>query len=283
MTSHAHNFSPGVFFALAVTALMVGSSPADIAAQAIDPGGEGIDLAAMTEDVEIMGRILTKAVAVHYAGISGTTVQFPQPSPKKRAGSASGKALVTTLGLYNRVLADRVSTPDLNMRGFYVPGSGVFFVFDVRARTVLMAKTEKEEAKGDLWEKTEEEVRKGETYVFVDSDKSQQRTAIDPEAVDTTVDLLLAAVARHGRHIEQLVPGDSITLAVRIRPHRGVTWGPDSALFAEPAYFVVSNVWIGDVAPQQVIIQVPVAAIEDHPAGEIDLEALKEQTRITRY
>ena len=285
MKSSISAVSKAFLITFVVTGVVISSAGSGIIARASEPSETAFDFATMAEDIEIMARILAKSVSARHHDIAGrakaSMLGFLAPQEEVASGDCAGchTANVYTAGTfgdavtaYRRAVVGLGSTPDLNMRGFYVPGSGALFTLDVRARTILAAEPEGEKSPAGVWEQTEREVRRGETRMPAVHGKSQQRAVVDPEAVNATVDSLLTAIAGHGAHIEQLVSPDNITVAARFRPKQAALTDPGGGWFTA-----------GKAAPQRVIIQVPVTAIQDHVAGKIDLDAFKERARITRY
>jgi hypothetical protein len=259
-----------------VAAMFVGTAGPGAAAGADAIDESGFDYAAMAEDIEVMGRILTKSLRARYEKISGTAHPFVS-NTLGDTGDSSGKHVELALDSYRYAVAGLDSTPDLNMRGFYVPGSGLLFALDISARTTMVEESPEKEPQADLWEETEQEVRSGKARVLPVSEEPQQKRIIDPGAVDMTVDKLLTALAQHGSKVDQLDSDDSITLAIRFRPSQSIVWGSSATLFA------LGSAATSHAAPQRVIIQVPLATIRDHAGGRKDLETFKQRARITKY
>ncbi len=242
-----------------------------------DTGHNGVDYAAMSEDIDVMARILTKAVGAKYQQISGQPVGFPLIEVEGEDKDSNDMTLQLRTGkvgaAYSQyALAAAISAPDLNIRGFYVPQSGVVFALDISVRTALVTESGDKTSPEDEWQRTEREVRKGETFVTPPSKESQRRAVVNPEAVELAAETLMKAVAKHGSNMEQLYPGETITLAVRFRASTAVPFEPERWFFT--AF---------KAAPRRVVIQIPVEAIHDYAAGKIDPEGVVRRSQVTKY
>jgi hypothetical protein len=263
---------------LAIAALAASSGRLDTVARAIEPDKNRIDWPNMIEDIEIMGRILVKSLEPHYHKLTGSNKPFQrfgsakddESSDDTSVGLAHGYAYA--LGFYTQSLADVFGTPDLNVRGFYIPDTGVFYSLEVAVPTVLVAETEKTDVPVNLWKSTEDEVRRGGPVVPPDRKKTRHKATLDRGTVNITADSLLTAVIEHGANIDQLSRSDTITVAVRFQPAQTMLSAPMTDIFTTVS-----------ASPQRTIIQVPVSAIHDHAAGKKELERVKELTRTTHY
>jgi hypothetical protein len=249
------------------------------------PGGNGVDFAAMAEDLEIMGRILSKSIAANSQAIAGAALgtwvaPFVHLAPRIEVEDGDKSIQTVVLGEDGaeldsaRALFSAYSSwaSDLNVRGFYVPDSGALFTLEVMTRTSVVTETQDEDAPADLWADVERQVRRGDAQLAGVSKKLRKKAVLDPHAVDLVVESLLTAVAKHGAHIEQLAPPETVTVAVRLKPSR-------------TALFGAVDDWAASVtcAPLRVVIQVPVEAIQAHADGTADLDEVKERSRITKY
>jgi hypothetical protein len=279
MKTHKPGKSKRICAPIVIAVLATGIGPVGAAALADDTGRNGIDLEAMSEDIEVMARILTKAVGANYQRITGQPAGLPRITIGDKDEDADD---VTTqfldargnvdLALSHYALALGGTAPDLNIRGFYVPDSGVVFAMDIAVRTALATESEDEDAADDMWKMTEKEVRKGESYVPRPTKESRGRTVLDPQAVELAAETLVKAVAKHGSNMDQLHPGEAITLAVRFRASTAVPFQPDRWFFT--AF---------KAARRRVVIQVPVETIHDFAAGRIDPEDVVSSCRVTKY
>ena len=137
MKSSISAVSKAFLITFVVTGVVISSAGSGIIARASEPSETAFDFATMAEDIEIMARILAKSVSARHHDIAGrakaSMLGFLAPQEEVASGDCAGchTANVYTAGTfgdavtaYRRAVVGLGSTPDLNMRGFYVPGSG---------------------------------------------------------------------------------------------------------------------------------------------------------------
>lgn len=245
---------------------------------------EGKDLAAMAEDIEIMQRIIDRALQQYFAG-DEPKVQLLEQLFEKRAGKKgkSRKAKHAMSGYYDAVqaysLASSRST-QFHIVGYYIPGTGVLYTLDLPTDTKEVDVQEGEDEL-DLWQEIEGRLRGGRADApsYVQEAKCERHTVVDNEALDRTVALLVQTIGEYGSRIEQLSMGESITLAARVRARNLTRYV--MPLLATSYGLLGQNAQ--DLRSHRVIVNVPVRAIRDFESGRIDVATLNERAEITKY
>lgn len=276
-----------------LTVLLCGPAATAYAAAWESPTGDAeTDYTAVAEDIEIMQRILQKALQTHLAGRvtwfgapkkDDTWTTVPGDDRRDTATDDLSAAHLYALGAHHfpRAAASR----DFNMRGYYVPGTGVLYTLEFTAQTRQAAETEdedREQVQDDLWKQIEGEVRGGRRPVTSPkgdffAEAKTQRYEIDPDDLNSTIEVLIKTVGQYAPRIECLGAEDFVILAAHVEP-----WNPlDTALQFELGF--AYHVTIRLSPAYRVIIKIPVAAIEDYERGKANLETLVNRCDITRY
>jgi hypothetical protein len=260
---------------------------------------DDLDYAAMAEDIEIMQRIINDALRERfqptvYAG-DGRTAELllPDVIPEFQLINRLGrkktridKADAATLYKLSRPSIDTGTwvtawSTDFDIRGFYIPGSGVVYTleFPVRAGE-FEAVEQRADAKEDDWARAEREVRGGGagTTWKVRTAKSRKRCTIDRDDLNATIRTLLEAVGKYGARIEHLGADEAIIIAAEVTGRSGIPAAAQVVFFPD----VIPLIEI-DMAKHRVIIEVPVGAIKDYDSGLIDLDTLEKRAKVTTY
>lgn len=273
----------GPLLASLLYAPAIGQSPAD---------GEtaGTDLVAMSEDIEIMERILNKALARHfgriekrYAELAPENVAPTSDEPDDTWRATAFYRLATTN--YQKSF---LRSANLKVEGFYVPGTGVFFTLDLPTKLEEVdPPVEQEKTDEDLWKETEGELHRGAASALFSrqsNKKKQTRYILDQADLKRHSDVLLETIGKYGTRIEQLSTGDSIVLAVRIKakaPPR-----PKTDLTAAYNLALLQSSWAGG-RPHRLVMRIPISAIRNYQrsqeAGRAGLSDLRKATEIVHY
>ncbi len=263
----------------------------------IDVGSKGDDnegLGGIAEDIEIMQRLLGKALSSHYGGKAGLArntalgMAYQAGQSLDRANlkitndpvSDERVAALYAIGAYqNAGLAMRSGRFDVT--GYYVAGVGAMFTFKLPVSfREAEASPEGEEAEDDPWTQTEGEVR-GTRHagLRISGARLRKNMVLDESALNESIDVLLEAVGKFGLRIEGLSASDSIVLAARLEGAGVTTW--TNAL--------VLNMARGNLAAAlspgafRVTVRIPVSAIREFADDDGDLQSLRERSEITRY
>ncbi len=266
--------------------LLAGACATGVVARAQTDGESGekkTDLKAMVEDVEVMRRILEKTLTRPLAAAKKREVLGPVTGGRVSGGEAGGEAIAQDLfNSYALTYYDQQLRPE--SQGFYAPGSGAFFTFEVKAPVVeTPAKESDSKRSTDLWDQTRAEVRgRGNTFIGafaggVGGAAKTKRFEIDQDAIDQAVDDLIEAIGEHGTKIRGLRPKERIVVAVCFEPIESTVYRGD------PSLVLWDYAQQRKASEHRVVIQAPVDALEDYREGKRDLESLKSRVEITRY
>jgi hypothetical protein len=256
--------------------------PIDTPAFSKDDAG-AVDLAAMAEDIQIMQRVIARTLQDHLEeeGTAATSadpgVLLAKMADEEDAERASALSLYAAAGstaqLWTRSL-------DLDVMGYYVPGTGVVFTLKLPV-PVKEVDVAEEDSKPDLWKQIESQVRGtgSPTIRLGRPPKPVKHVTLDAGALDRAVDALVKTVGEYGARIEQLGGDESIILTARVRmqPSR-----PSAEKLLATTYTVLYQ-WIPQATADRVIIKVPVADARAFREGQVDLTAFKERCRIVKY
>ena len=250
---------------------------------------KGNELDAIAEDIEVMQRLLGKALSRHYGAkadageetVLGSLPQFGRFSDARKSQGDEDHLLAWYHSLAASNFSIARQTKTFAVAGYYVPGSGAFFTLSLPASvTEADPSPEQDKVKDDLWSQTEGEVRgTNRHYAWIHGAEPTKTVVLDEGALNETVDVLLEAVAKYGSRIEGLSAGDSIVLAARVQPEGARAWA-NATLFA--AYAAPCGTVAGP-GSYRVIIQIPVSAVRDFSNDKIDLNTLRQRSEITRY
>ena len=265
------------------------------------------DYAPITEDIEIMQRVVQTALEKHFAGngaIAAGSVLGAIPQLDLllgRLGKKSDKAASATrlyelaqlqslplLETYGTASIDLSSLLDFDLEGFYVPGTGVIYTLTFPTGVKETSPDEEPETNEDLWLQIENEVRGKTSRVSwnVEAGSPTKQYTMDEESLNDTVQVLIKTIGEYGSRLEQLQDHESIILAARAnallpggtvphlrKPLLGTFLGiPTPLLYGGRS-----------LTSYRVIIQVPASAIRGFASGEIDLTSLAEHTTVTKY
>ncbi len=270
---------------IASTQLLAGVGPA--AAQ--DAGSGSVDFDALSEDIEIMRRVLEKALKNHTKKLiakSGEDDDEQVVSPEEVAVlDESGNTINTALALsYYKLALGNARLPGYtirtNIEGFLLPGTGVLYTLDVPAvlKEVDPPKDDRE-SKDDLWNSVKEDLQESKSNLWRSRGiKARKSMTVDEEDLDQTIELLIDTILDYGSRIEQLSAGDSIILAGRLKYRQPVV--STSGLTVRPF-----RAWRGDTVQsgQRIIVKVPVSAVQAFKDGGISRKTGRERAEITRY
>ena len=273
---------------IASTQLLAGVAPAT----AQDAGSGSVDFDALSEDIEIMRRVLDKALKNHTKKLiakAGEDDDEQGVSPDEVAVlDESGNTINTALALsYYKLALGNARLPGYtirtNIEGFLLPGTGVLYTLDVPAvlKEVDPPKDDRE-SKDDLWNSVKEDLQESKSNLWRSRGiKARKSMTVDEEDLDQTIELLIDTILDYGSRIEQLSAGDSIILAGRLKYRQpavstsGITQGG----------YGVGTLWYGDTAQsrQRIIVKVPVSAVQAFKDGGISRKTCRERAEITRY
>ncbi len=272
---------------LIVTAAISGILVPFVSAQ----GNGSTDLAAaayreMIEDIEVMRRILHKSLIQHLARKKdvaadtakikdGETVAYTYDEK-----SDKNIPLVSHLFL-EKAMYNSYKQGNLDLRGYYIPGSGVVYSLQVGVPAREEPAAEGKENPGDLWETTESEIRRGEAS-HSRKTKKTKTFVIDEKAVDAVIDHLITTVAKHASNMEHLHSSDQITLLIDFKGRTSLN--QVARITGETALQLYSE-WAADSSPginQDVILQMQVSFLPSYKSTG-DIEVVKRAMRISRY
>jgi len=229
-----------------------------------DHGSDGSNLKALAEQVEIMRRVLVRSLlekSVDYAtnryGNAVDLVTRGKNLQAKYADAATVFGLAS--GFYSNAL--------VHARGYCLPGQGVVYTVDLYI-PVKKVTDPPEEAK-DAWEEAKKEVERGKTPEMVNyltQNRGRTRMILDPDAIEKGEDILLGTVGKHASKMSELPDGETITLAIYLKPGNN------------PFASTKSGYW-----KQHVIIQAPKRELIAFGERRCSLHDLKKRVRITRY
>jgi hypothetical protein len=258
-------------------------------------GKTEIDIAAMAEDIEIMQRIINTTLQHHFGedqtpSVQGGHVDMPpdagtsetreegRPHAMRTDCTTCHKSYYTTEGFFGH----GGPIHDLNVVGYYVPGTGAVFTLDLPAATKEVQAAVSPESKPDLWEEIQGRLHAGKTGVpsrFREEKKPKKQVEIDQDALDRTINVLVGAVGEYGSRIEQLSTGESIILAARVNAGYSLSGGDTGLALAGVLFDQLRQAR----QPYRVIIEVPVSAVREFDKNTIDRETLRDLAEITKY
>ncbi len=255
-------------------------------------GDETEGLGGIAEDIEIMQRLLGKALSCHYGGKAGRAgdnalsripwagLALDRPDSQKDDEQV---ALLYTIAANQRAnLTMRSGRFDVT--GYYVAGVGALFTFKLPVSLrEAESSPEGEEAKDDLWAQTEGEVRGTHRPGLRTSGvRLRKNMVLDESALNESIDVLLEAVGKFGLRIEGLSTNDSIVLAARLEGAGAIAWANELSLnIARGRY--LNALGIGASGAYRVTVRIPVSAIREFEDGDSDLRTLRQRSEITRY
>jgi hypothetical protein len=260
--------------------------------------GKGIDLKAMREDVEVMRRLLSKALTKQTDTNGAYWLNTRPVGGGHGSGGGGGTGGGTTaaggLGGDSKdvyQLYDSLALLDGTLRsqaqGFYVPQTGAVFSLVLSAPVKEVAEKESRREKtakaDDEWDRTRQEVRgggSGGTAALGKVELRGRKWALDSEAIESAIDAVLGVIAEHGRKIRELESSDAIVVALRFEPMQGA-WQSEGGSSPENLFSYVEQ----RSAPAQcVVVRVPVAVLDENKDRKIDREALRDpRVQIVRY
>ncbi len=247
----------------------------------------------IAEDVEILRRLLVQAIGPAEAD----SVFFGDiPLQGNSNNPLTVRLLRSTSTLSGRLAAgERVK----HSRAFHLPGTGVFYSFDLELPLALAADSRSDDEKDDVesdWERVRREVRSGtsgnQPVLRFDQFVSQEegRWEVDRDAKEHAIDAVLKTLAQHGQRLSGLDPGDSITVALHVEGSGSAPGAVYSVLGeneeddanAQGRGLFWASVYAGQSAPERVVIQVPFDALRAGTNGA-GFEEVKRRAIVHRY
>jgi len=282
---------------LVTTLFLAGLLTPNAFAQEMDPEILNFErYKSIVKNIEIMRRVLIKAVGEHDLFMSPALSQIPTlgylfaQNKVDALGTEKTAKVVNPLEVNARIVSPENSpfgqSGVSNSKGYYVPGSGAVFSLDVFVKSKSMEADKTKDDPNDLWEEAEKEMSQGHGKEFSKWQGLKQKYIPDPAAVNKMIDLLIETVGTHGKRIKELSDKDKITLIVKFK-----TTGPDprNLLKGDLAFLMTTYRVTVDV-----IIQIPISSITTYQAGKqsteyqdkrsIDiLSELKRESKIIKY
>jgi len=255
-------------------------------------GDETEGLGGIAEDIEIMQRLLGKALSRHYGGNAGrpgdnalNLVPWARsaldPTGSKTKDDEVALLYAITASQHARLLS---RSTRFNVTGYYIAGVGALFTFNLPiSLREVESSPEGEESRNDPWTQTEGEVR-GTHHAGprLLGTWSRKKMTLDETALRESIDVLLEAVGKFGLRIEGLSTGDSIVLAARLEGAGVVTWTNELWLDKARGRYL-NALGIGASGAYRVTVRIPVSAIREFEDGDSDLRTLRQRSEITRY
>ncbi|UCE59958.1 MAG: hypothetical protein JSU63_21250 [Phycisphaerales bacterium] len=261
-----------------------------------------LDYAAMAEDIEIMQRILGKALQDHFNAKkldSDEAALEALPVIANVIGKVEGSVLESSvmtrqyaLGIndylrylprHQIALSAATLPSNFNIEGFYVPGTGVMYTikFSTQLKKETLVEDEDRESE-DLWNAVKTEIRGDHPRVVwnIGSTSTRTRYVLDEDDLDRTVEVLLKTVGDYGSKMTQLTSNESIFLVANVEGRIPSSWIVPYVVTDIPAALLTSR---AHMAKYHLIIRIPVGAIRDYDSGAIDLTTLKNKSEVTRY
>ena len=257
------------------------------AAQPARDGEEPTGFAAVAEDIEVMERIIGKALAKHFADAAK---KADDSEPENMTAVLEDPSRVATAeAFYALTLASggrQTRRSDFNVEGFYVPGVGAMFTLNL---PTLLEEVDppKEEDKstGDLWTEAEDELR-GKTSgaawgVQTPLTKARRRKyAVDQEDLDSHLDTLFRTIGKYGSRIEQLGAGDAIVLAIRVKGRTPTGKGAGLAGSYRQLLFTSTG---SRTTSDRVVVRIPMSAVKTYESGRSGLSDIKQASDVAQY
>lgn len=247
---------------------------------------EATDVGSIAEDIEIMERIIAKALAKHFADAAKAT---DESDPESITAVLESSRVQTAEAFYALTLASgarQTRRSDFNVEGFYVPGVGAMFTLNL---PTLLEEVDppKEEDKstGDLWTEAEDELR-GKTSgapwgVRTPFKKARRRKyAVDQEDLDSHLDTLFRTIGKYGSRIEQLGAGDAIVLAIRIKGRTPTGKGVNLAGSYRQLLFTSTG---SRTTSDRVVVRIPMSAVKTYESGRSGLRDIKQASDVAQY
>jgi hypothetical protein len=225
---------------------------------------------ALTRDIEVMRRVLEKALRAHLA---------PPPAADAEGSAETGLAGESwTVGGTSPDAISFVWGPGtilrgLRSQGFFVPGTGAMFVLEVPVPMREIDAQGMEKPPANLWEETEKEIGRG-ALVRTSRKEAPVVRVLDSEAVDGVIDRLLATVSSYGGNIENLRPSERVILFVTFVGSGRTASGEDAAKLLSEIYGAS-----GRRPTEDVVLQIPVESIRP----DVDPVTLRRECRIDRF
>jgi hypothetical protein len=253
-----------VIFLLLPLVLVPGLWPAGAQDNGSDDGSNGPDLGVLAEQIEIMRRVLVRALlekSVDYAtNRYGSAVDFVARGKKLGAAYEDlSTTFNTARGLYSNAL--------VHARGYYLPGQGVVYTVDLYIPVKQVSEPPAEVK--DAWEEARKEVERGKNAKVVNylmQSRGRTRKILDPDAIEKGEDVLLGTLGKHASKMSKLPDGETITLAIYLKPG------------TSPFISTKARDW-----KQHVIIQAPKRELTAYGDRRCSLHDLKKRVRVTRY
>ena len=210
-------------------------------------GDEKEGLGGIAEDIEIMQRLLGKALSRHYGGKAGRAgdntlnlVPWARSALDPTGSKTKDEEVALLYALSANQRARLVSRSNrFNVTGYYVAGVGALFTFKLPVSLKeAESSPEREEAKDDLWAQTEGEVRgTHQPGLRIGGVRTRKNMVLDESALDESIDVLLEAVGKFGLRIEGLSTNDSIVLAARLEGAGVIAWTNELLLNTARGHF----------------------------------------------
>ncbi len=249
--------------------------------------GEEIDVRAIAEDIEIMERIIGKALAKHFADAAK---KADESEPENITAVLEDSSRVATAeAFYALTLASgarQARRSDFKVEGFYVPGVGAMFTLNL---PTLLEEVDppKEEDKstGDLWTEAEDELRgKASASAWLVRSRSTQahrrKYAVDQEDLDSHLDTLFRTIGKYGSRIEQLGAGDAIVLAIRVKGRTPTGKGVNLATSYRHLLFTSTG---SRTTSDRVVVRIPMSAVKTYESGRSGLRDIKQASDVAQY
>ncbi len=265
----------------------------------------------ISEDMEIMERILNKSLQEHYAELRAAQVKAQQEAnddaddqtPDEDDTAAAGTAPSNALGGFYRTAGSNydslisynngyiASSANFNFDNYYIPSAGVVYTLDfsvaVKEEEQPEAEVKDDEPELDeeenLWRETESQVRNNPSntaQILARTYNLEEREpdptyVIDQAALDNTVDVIINAIGKYGAKIDDLSQGESIIIVAKVS-------GSLNSINVErnPIRWRYLH---ADTPRQRLVLSFPVAELKKVAAGQLDVEDLKNRIGISMY
>jgi hypothetical protein len=239
--------------------------------------GSGVDYDAMAEDIEIMRRVLRKALTEHHAPTDRDKAPEPEESLNKKL-TTPGAVEDSALLFYTMATKESAQTrPNYRLEGFYVPGTGALYTLNLPV-AVSVADGEDALSEHDLWTQTRAELNHRDGVRLWSTQRSQIEWEIDSTRYRETLRVLIETIGRYAGRMEQLASDEAVVVVARLQysPPADAHVG-DHLLLG--SYFAAS----GQSTAQRVVVRVPVSAIRDFDADRLEVDELVRRCDIITY
>ncbi len=252
------------------------------------PAERGDEFESVTEDIEIMKRVLAKALDEHFAALSGTDRKSEQPD-NAESPAESGSPVDRIADVLHRAYragnrglwANSYYTRALNIEGYYAPGVGVIFTLNLPVGIKYADLPEaKPDPARDEWDEIEDVVRnpKSVSDLLVRANTRTKRPIVDRDDLDRSIEVLLNTIGRYGSRIERLQEkAEPIIIAARVNP---VRWQVASAELKVAHNYLFAG---GPATAHRLVIRISADAMRLYKGGGLDGGKLRERAEVTFY